>query len=184
MDALTALHSRVSVSRVTGPVPDSQALHNIYRAALRAADHALLHPWRFLHIEGSSLHRLGDLFVAASLNDDPELTLEKQQSIHTKALRAPLIVVAVTSPKPHPKVPGIEQEYSTAAAVQNMLNAAHAQGIGAIWRTGPMATHPTVLQGLGLKSDEKITGFLYLGQIGIVPRPAPQLPVDDYFSRW
>lgn len=184
MDALTALHSRVSVSRLSEPVPDQQALRNIYRAALRAADHALLHPWRFLIIEGPSLQRLGNLFVAASLSDDPELPLDKQQSIRNKALRAPLIVIAVTSPKPHPKVPVIEQEYSTAASIQNMLNAAHAQGIGAIWRTGPMAAHPMVLEGLGLSAEEKITGFLYLGQISAPPRPAQELPIDDYFSRW
>lgn len=184
MDALTALHSRVSVSRLSEPVPDQQALQNIFRAALRAADHALLHPWRFLLIEGDARQRLGDLFVAASLSDNPALPLEKQQSIHRKALRAPLIVVAVTSPKPHPKIPEIEQEYSTAAAIQNMLNAAHAQGIGAIWRTGPMAVHPKVLEGLALSAQEKITGFVYMGQISATSRPAQELPIDDYFSRW
>jgi nitroreductase len=184
MDALTALHSRVSVSRLSEPVPDQQALRNIYRAALRAADHALLRPWRFLLIEGASLQRLGDLFVAASLSDNPDLTQEKQHSICSKALRAPLIVVAVTSPKPHPNVPEIEQEYSTAAAIQNMLNAAHAQAIGAIWRTGPMAVHLKVREGLGLSAKEKITGFLYLGQISVTPRPPQELPIDDYFSRW
>ena len=184
MDALTALHSRVSVPRLSEPAPNQHALHNIYRAALRAADHALLHPWRFLIIEGASLQRLGDLFLAASLNDEPELPLEKQHSIRSKALRAPLIIIAITSPKPHPKVPEIEQEYSTAASVQNMLNAAHAQGVGAIWRTGPMAVHPMVMKGLGLSAGEKITGFLYLGQISNPPRPAQELPVDDYFSRW
>ena len=184
MDAITALLSRVSVSRLTEPAPDEESLRNIYRSAMRAADHALLRPWRFLIIRDQSRQRLADLFVAASLKEEPDLPTDKLESIRSKPLRAPVILVAICSPKPHPTVPQHEQELATGAAMQNMLNAAHAQGIGAIWRTGPMAENDEVMQGLGLTGAEKIIGFLYLGQILGETRVLRELPIDDYFVPW
>jgi nitroreductase len=184
MDALTALHTRVSVSKLCDPSPDAEQRQNIFRAALRAADHARLTPWRFLIIEGEGRERLGDLFALASRADAPQLSEEKLQSIRRKALRSPMVIVAICSPQAHPKVPMEEQEYSTAAAVQNMLNAAHAQHIGAIWRTGPMAVHPQVTAGLGLHPHEKIIGFLYIGHIAEEPKAARELSTDDYFAGW
>lgn len=184
MDALTALHSRISAARVTGTAPDETTLQNIFRAALRAPDHGQLRPWRFLRIEGESLQRLGSLFVAAALYDDPALTAEEQESVRSKALRAPLIIATVSRAAEHPKIPVIEQELSAGSATHAMLVAAHAQGVGAIWRTGPMATHPIVSRGLGLGENEKIIAFLYLGLTDGSSRPLRELSVDDYVQRW
>lgn len=184
MDALTALHSRTSAARVTGPAPDETTLQNIFRAALRAPDHGQLRPWRFLRIEGESLQRLGNLFVAAALYDSPALTVEEQESVRSKALRSPLVIATVSRAAEHPKIPVLEQELSAGSATHAMLLAAHAQGIGAIWRTGPMATHPIVSRGLGLAENEKVIAFLYLGIPDGAGRPLRELPIDDYVQRW
>ncbi|OGT74819.1 MAG: nitroreductase [Gammaproteobacteria bacterium RIFCSPLOWO2_02_FULL_57_10] len=184
MDALTALHSRTSAARVTGPVPDETTLQNIFRAALRAPDHGQLRPWRFLRIEGEALQRLGNLFVAAAVHDNPALTTEEQESVRSKALRAPLVIATVSRAAEHPKIPVLEQELSAGSATHAMLLAAHAQGIGAIWRTGPMATHPIVSRGLGLGENEKIIAFLYMGYPEGTSRPLRELSVEDYVQRW
>lgn len=184
MDALTALHTRVSVSRVTGPEPDQDTLDSIFKAALRAADHALLRPWRFLIIRGSSRNKLADLFAQATLADDPGCAEEALDSVRSKPLRAPLIIVGIVSPKNHPKVPLLEQQMSAAAALQNMLVAAHALGVGAIWRTGPMADHPVVKQGLGLDGHEEIAGFMYLGKADGPLRPLREESPTLYFQDW
>ncbi len=184
MDAVQMLTRRVSASRLSGPAPDEQSLQNIYRAAMRAADHAMLRPWRFLVIEGEARERLGDLFAKASMIENPEMPEKKLESIRDKALRAPVIIVTISSPVPHPGVPVFEQEWSAAAAVQNMLNAAYAQGLGAIWRTGSLSQDRTVMQGLGLSGAERIIGFLYLGQLDTEPRAPRDLPTDEYFRRW
>ena len=184
MDALDVLHKRVSASRLTGPEPEPEQLQAIYKAALRAADHALLRPWRFLVIRGQARERLGELFADAALARKPELEPAKLEKTRSKALRAPVIVVAISSPKAHPKVPRLEQDLSTGAAVQNMLNAVYAQGLGAIWRTGDATEAPAVREGLGVKDKERIIGFLYLGHVDGPTRPAPDLAVEDYFHEW
>ena len=64
------------------------------------------------------------------------------------------------------------------------LLAAFAQNVGAMWRTGPMATHPVVHHGLGLESHERIISFLYLGTIDCASRRLSDPPVAEYFQDW
>lgn len=184
MKALEALLSRSSSPKLSDPLPDHDILQNIYRSALRAADHGVLRPWRFLIIKGAARDRLGELFVAAALRQDPLLTPEKQSSLKQKPLRAPLILVTISNPVAHPKVPAFEQDLSAAAASQNMLLAAYAQGVGAMWRTGAMAYDKTVMQGLGLAEHEKIIGFLYFGTVIGATKNLNDPPVSKYFQEW
>lgn len=184
MNALEALHTRTSCPRLVEPAPSAKELDNIYQAAIRAADHGLLRPWRFLNIQGNSLDRLGDLFVTASLELDSGLSDEKIARIRAKPRRAPLIIVTIAVMQAHPKIPTIEMELSAAAATQNMLLAAHSQNIGSMWRTGSMAYNKTVKSGLGLNANESIIGFLYLGARAVPPRSVPEIPLDDLISSW
>ena len=58
MDTLAALHNRISSPRLSGEVSDEH-LQNIFKAALRAPDHAQLKPWRFLIIKEEARNKLG-----------------------------------------------------------------------------------------------------------------------------
>lgn len=184
MDALTALLQRRSEAALGEPAPAGAVLANIQRAALAAADHATLRPWRFLVIRGASRERLGELFVRAREAVEGELSERERERTRSRPLRAPLLIAVICSPRTDAKVPEIEQLLSAGAAAQNLLNAAYAQGVGAIWRTGGFAYDPLVKAGLGLRPDEHIVGFLYLGAV-IEPRPPrPALDPADFFREW
>lgn len=184
MDALTALLTRSSIPKLCDPLPDQGVLDNIYRAAFRAADHAVLRPWRLLAIEGASRHKLGELFAQATQQSNPDSSAEKLDRMRAKPLRAPLIITVVSCYQPHPKVPEIEQDLCAGAAAQNMITAAFAQGVGAIWRTGNMAYHPSVKAGLGLATNEKIIGFLYLGRIDGATKQLAEPNVAAKVEKW
>lgn len=184
MDTLEALHKRTSCPRLIEPGPSAEQLENICKAALRAPDHALLTPWRFLLVRDESRNKLGELFVDAAKQNTPVPSEAKLASIALKPLRAPLVIVCIAAIKDHPKVPPIEQELSAAAATQNMLLAAFAQNLGAMWRTGSMAYNPIVKKGLGLKDNEKICGFLYLGTPAAPPRKVTELVSTEFFQDW
>ena len=184
MDALEALLNRTSVPKLTDPPPGDQCLENICKAALRAADHGVLRPWRFLMISGDSRHKLGDLFVEAAAAKDPTLDSMALERIRQKPLRAPLIIITISSHQEHPKVPELEQDLSAAAATQNMLLAAYAQDVGAFWRTGSMAYDPKVKAGLGLAANEKLIGFLYLGKQNCATRRVADPNTAEYFQNW
>src|SRR5690625_6779573 len=82
MDAISALHERVSIAKVTAPAPNAEQREAIFRAATRAADHKRLRPWRFLVIEGEGLRRLGDLFETAALEEAPDRKSTRLNSSH------------------------------------------------------------------------------------------------------
>ena len=184
MKALDALHTRTSAPRLSEPAPSLEQLNNIYKAAFRAADHGLLRPWRYLVISGESREKLGRLFLQAALIEDPSISQVKQQKLLNKPLRAPLLLISIVSYSEHPKVPRIEQELSAGAATQNMLTAAYAQGVGAMWRTGAMAYNDTVRQGLGLEEQETVIGFLYLGTAAGPGKRLMEPKIHDFFQEW
>lgn len=73
---------------------------------------------------------------------------------------------------------------SAAVGMGYILLALQASGFGAIWRTGPMAHHPAVTEGLGLASHELITGFLYTGTVASEKPGVPRPEVASFVSRW
>ena len=182
--AINVLVNRVSCALLREPAPVGEQRELIQRAALRAADHRRLRPWRFLMIEGEGLVQLGELFANARRHDDPALSPDLEARTRGLPSRAPLVIVAIASLVEDAKVPEWEQLLSAGATVQNMLNACHALGFGAIWRTGDLARHQMVCHGLGLTADEAVVGFVYVGTPQVLPREAPVLAVADFFRRW
>ena len=179
MDALDALLNRVSVPRLVEPAPNAAQRELLFRAALRAPDHGQLRPWRFLTIEGAARERMGELFAEALQVADAQAPAEALSKARGMPLRAPLLLVVIASPKDHPKVPTSEQVLSAGCAAHALLQAAHAQGLGAIWRTGELAYHPTVAKGLGLAEGEQVIAFIYLGTPeGALRQPALLAPAD------
>ena len=184
MKALTALSNRVSVTRLTEPAPTPAQREQLFRAALRAPDHGQLRPWRFLSIEGQARNALGELYADAVSAKSAQVTEEVLNKARSMPLRAPLIVVVVACVQAHPKVPAQEQVLAAGCAAHGILLAAHAQGIGAVWRTGDLSYDAVVNAGLGLGENEQVVGYLYLGTPGRETREAPELAIEDYVSNW
>ncbi|UBM24022.1 NAD(P)H nitroreductase [Pseudomonas sp. p1(2021b)] len=183
MEALDALLNRVSVPRLTDPAPNAAQREALFQAALRAPDHGQLRPWRFLTIEGQGREKLGELFAEAlrQKGDASQAALDKARAM---PMRAPLLIVVVARLQDHFKIPKSEQRLAAGCAAHGILIAAHAQGIGAVWRTGDMAFDAHVHQGLGLAENEELIGYLYVGTPATEPRTAPVLETADFVSAW
>lgn len=184
MDAIQALHSRTSVNLLTEPAPSPAQLDAILRAGVRACDHASLRPWQFLLIEGDARAKFGDLMVEVKeAADGTKLTSEAAEKLRRKPMRAPTILVVAASITEHEKVPEIEQVLSAGASAQMMMTAAHALGVGAIWRSGSLMFDARMRAGLGLKESDQIVGFLYLGTPKAA-KPLPNLDPHEFLTRW
>ena len=137
MDALTLLLNRRSLPKLMEPAPQGEVLDNIFRAGLRAPDHAGLTPWRFIVSQGEGLNKLADILVeAAKADGEDEATLEKASKA---PFRAPMVITVVAKVTENDKVPVIEQHLSAGCATQAMQMAAVAQGFSGFWRTGKWA---------------------------------------------
>lgn len=181
MNAVEALLQRNSIAALTGPEITSEQLETMIRAGLRAADHGWLKPSRFIAVQGDQRKELGQVFLNCT-EGWQEMAEDQQIKIMNLPMRAPLIIIAVNASKDHPKIPKIEQLHSTAASTQNIINAAWALGLGAIWRTGDPAHNPLVAEAIGLADNEQIVGFVYVGHKNQSPKPLPELDISQYLT--
>lgn len=170
---------------VTSPGPSAADLDAIFRAAMAAPDHNALRPWRFLTIEGAGLERLGALFAEAHRQRDPGASAEELQNSAAKALRAPMVIAVYAHLRDEPKVPHDEQIIACGCAMQLMLLAAEALNYGAVILSGPNMHSDAVHDGLGLASNEKLLGLIYIGRLrqepaALRPRPDP----SAFVRRW
>lgn len=159
MEAYDAIMTRRSVPRVTEQEPDRISIERLLDAGVRAPTHHLTQPWRFIVLRGGAREALGEAWAAGAAAEgrDPE-------SVRAKPLRAPVIIVVIEHPKTErPKVVEAEEHHAVGAAIQNILLAAHAAGMGAQIRTGDAATLTQVREHLGVEDGEHIAGFIYLG---------------------
>ena len=134
MDAINNITTRNSARELIEPHPSAQEMKTVFEAALRAPDHAWLRPSKFIQITGDGRDKLSQIFIKTAYELNKELT-ETQIVKYTEApFRAPMIIILISNPKEHPKVPPIEQIISTGCAGQNILLALSALGYGAMWR--------------------------------------------------
>ena len=176
MDVFEAIHNRHSVKKVKEDAVPRELIEKLLDAAVQAPNHYKVRPWRFVVLRGHARHRLGDVMSASLQERHPEFPQEAFHKAHATPFQAP-VVIAVGVDKPsEPKVLDIENICAAAAAVENMLLAAHALGLGAKWRTGEWARDAKVKEFLGFEPDQHLIGFIYVGypefDVQYPPRPS------------
>ncbi|WP_417518975.1 nitroreductase [Minwuia sp.] len=167
MTAYDLVASRVSIGpklQTDEAVSDAE-LEKLYQAAMTAPDHGNLNPYRFLTIRGAAREKLGDIFAEAARQRDPDIDPAKVEKDRLKPLRSPVVIAIIAKITPdHPKAPRIEQVLTAGMAGYNMILAAQAQGLGAIWLSGAPAYDANVLSALGVGENEEMLGFVYVGR--------------------
>jgi nitroreductase len=185
MDALEAIFTRQSVSKVRpDPVP-RELIERLLAAGAQAPNHHKVRPWRFVVLTGAARERLGAVMAEALarrnpavLSDSVKVALER-----AKPLRAPVLIAIGVDKATAPKVVEYENVCAAAAAAENILLAAHALGLGGMWRSGDPIFDPAVRQALGFEADQQMVGFLYIGY-PLAEMPPPQRPGAEDRTVW
>jgi nitroreductase len=180
--AYEAVRSRRSWSKVTDAAPSEDELLALVSAAGRVADHSSLKPWRLIELRGKDREVLARAIAKAEGEKHPS----------SKPMRAPLLIAVVASYRKSSKVPRWEQE-AVASGIAHMLSLLlDDAGWGVFWRTGHYTRSRAVAKAHGLKKDEELLGWLYVGGkptrgssghrrpldashfVSRMPRPAPK----------
>lgn len=166
-----------SAKSMIGPGPSDDQITALLSCATRVPDHGKLAPWRFILFRDEARARFGDVLASAVLKSDPAATSERLAQERGRFLRAPLVIAVISRARQGIPIPEWEQILSAGASCQTLLIAAHAMGFVANWITEWYAYDRTVLSALGLSDDERVAGFIYVGQPRdpLVDRPRPDL---------
>lgn len=187
MDALEALRTRRSIGLVLDKEVPEELINQVLEAGTWAPNHFKTQPWRFFVLTGDGRKPLGETLakIAAQKMDNPETEGNQQKLAKTKekSLRAPVVIVAAVEPSDSPRVIVKEEYAAVNAAVQNMLLAAHALGLGAIWRTGEPCYHPEMRKLFKLSDKGEVLGFIYMGYPNMNP-PARKIKPVSEVTRW
>ena len=167
MEIFEAIHSRVSVGKVKPDSVPRALIEKLLSAAVQAPNHYKVRPWRFVVLTGESRKRLGEIMARSFIERFPDLPTDTREKAVAKESNKPLrspVVISVGVDKPsEDKVLEIENICAAAAAIENLLLTAHAEGLGAKWRTGGPESDPQVKQFLGFETDQHLIGFIYIG---------------------
>ena len=184
MDVIHAIETRQSIGRVKqDPVP-RDLIERILESAVHAPNHRITEPWRFHVFTGKGRGELARVraeiarLQAEAEGEDEELAAGRISRERKKAFRAP-VVVAVICESGRDEVETLENYAACAAAVQNMLLTAHALGLGAMWRTGPVAYHDRMRGFFGLEEGDTVVAHLYIGWPDMGERPRRRAPARE-----
>lgn len=186
MDALSLLKERSSTLPrfMSEPGPSDADLAEMFEAATRVPDHGMVRPWRFVVLRGDDRAKMGEVFADALKARKPDADEEALQSERNRAMRSPVVITVLARTKQNPKVPTVEQIVSAGQAALTLQLAAQAKGFGSVMLTGDNAYDPNVKAFFGLKEDDAIVAFLYLGtpadKVPGKKRPEPEQYVEPF----
>ena len=185
-DAIDLLKARRSVKprEMSGPGPSPAELETILTIGARVPDHGKLAPWRFIVFEGDARARAGEIIAKVFARKNPQAAAADIEAEKRRLGDAPLVIAVVSFTRPHPKVPPWEQELSAGASAMSIVNAANALGYGTNWLTGWFAYDRDVLDGLGLKPDERFAGFIHIGTPTKPNKDRPRPALADIVTRF
>ncbi|MBI5582564.1 MAG: nitroreductase family protein [Deltaproteobacteria bacterium] len=184
MELFTAIKERRSCrSFLSDPVPED-VLEKIIEAGTWAPSPMNAQPWEFIVVTGTEgkakIYAEGERCRQWALATSGWKWLDKYRVEFLKT--APALVVVVGDPKKT----GVDQfledgsagyQYACAAAVQNMMLAAQALGIGSLWYT--LFDRNNLKRIMGLAPEKKPLSIICLGQPAGEVSPVGRKPVQD-----
>jgi nitroreductase len=179
--ALRVIAGRRSIYSFAPTPLDEADLRTALDMAVRAPNHRLTRPWRFAVFLGEARFQLAEALAAAA-----GASGSAPEQARLIAAAAPALICVGSSPQlDRPKVVEREEALSVAAAIQNLLLALHALGIGSRWTTGKHSDTAEVKELLGWRGPhDHVIGIVLAGY----PTPDNRLisrPIDHAaFTTW
>ncbi|MEJ5330241.1 MAG: nitroreductase family protein [Desulfobaccales bacterium] len=187
MDLYEAIMNRRSHRFYKPDMPPREVLERVIQAALWAPSGTNAQPWEIDVLAG----RFRDEFVERVTHCIAHMRQlmqaaqipEKGQELVIKFFQnlggAPVVIVVTVYKSPDPGMMEANIQ-SGAALMQNLLLAAHAEGLGTCWMTGPNYVAQELLDYLG-KPDQHL---LAITPIGYSAKEPPVPPRKDRPIRW
>jgi nitroreductase len=174
MDLLEAIYTRRTVHKYLPDAIPQETLDRILMAGHYAPNHKLTWPWRFTQVGTQTRQKLVPVAVACKAAKR-ELSDDMKAAITAKIV-TPGALIVVSQLRSDNEFQSKEDYAAVSCAIQNMMLAAHGEGLGAKWSSGGVTTHADTYAVLGIEPDlEEIAGFVWVG----VPAKVPTIKRPD-----
>ncbi len=158
---------------------DDHIIKEILTNATWAPNHGKQEPWHFTVFTGEGLKKFAtfqsELYKELSGDNFKEITYGKLQQNPLKASHVIAIGMKRTTTK---NIPEIEDIEAVACAVQNIYLSVTAYGFGGYWTTGGITYKEKAKAFFGLREEDKLLGFFYIGHIAVPSTGATRLPLE------
>ncbi len=176
------IHARRTVKAFSGAALPRPALEGLLELARWAPTHRLSEPWRFYALDQPAIRALGDFLAATpeiAAVPDPAKGAAKLAKLRERLPGASWLILVSWVRSADPAI-DLEDHAAAAAAVQNLLLAATAAGLGSYWSTTAALVHPLTLRWCGADpAREGALGVVWLGTASETPAPPPRRPLEE-----
>ena len=185
LDTLAAIRTRRAIKQyLDTPIP-KEWIEELLDAAHWAPNHKLTHPWRFHVFSGEGRERLVGARQAAvkwSFEQNGEPVPDEQlEFARQKCYSSPIIIIVSMVGDDDP-ITDRENYAACWTAIQNLLLAATARGLGSYPSTGVWIDNNFVGPILGLTEKERPVSCIFIGY-GDQETMGKRLPVDRH-TKW
>jgi nitroreductase len=193
MEILEAIRSRRAVRQYRPDPVKKEDIHTILDAANWAPSGMNRQPWEFIVVTKGKIREMGKSYHSTLTEYLENWDISPMRDSITKEAfirfaeiygGAPLVIVVLVKADPLPNFRKADLE-SASAAMENLLLAATALGLGTCWMTGPLRDEKTLRTTLAIPPDREIVAITPLGYPEEIPRDQPRLdPALDQKVRW
>lgn len=188
--------------------PDRAAIEALLAAAITAPSASNKQPWRFLVVRDPQVRqdmaaavRAAVARVAAAVEPAYEDSFRAYGDYFTRFEDAPVVIAALAraspllsnmtasgslQPEDRRAIAAMEERsawVSVGLAIENLLLAAHAAGLGASGMTGPLIAEGALKEILGVRASWCIAALIPVGYPDEAPAPTRRKPLDKV-ARW
>lgn len=176
----------VKPTAMNGRKIEDETVRELLRLADWAPTHGLTEPWYFVVYSGDKVQQFCTDHAELYKQFTPatNFILGNYEKLKTQGDLASHVIAVVMKRGANPKIPEVEEVAATACAVENLWLAATAQNIAVYWGSGGMTYTPAMQDYLGLRDEDKVLGFLYLGYTEEAPRTGRRLKPLEEKVKW
>jgi nitroreductase len=186
MDAISAIASRTSVRRFRPDAVPRQIVLQLLECAVRAPNHKLTEPWRFVVLTGRARNRFADIRAGHRLKrySDPASpeAVAAAEKVRREARETPAFIIVLTAVSPD-EITREEDYAATMMATANLMTAAQALGLGTYLRTGGVMRDAALLELAQVPEGFRVVAVLSLGYPAEA-EPARRRKPPSELTRW
>lgn len=180
MNLLDSIQNRRSIKKFSSRPVTRAEIESLLDLAVLAPNHGMTQPWGFIVMGEEARRAYGEVLGArrTARIEDPEMAATMMERSVRGMVETPAIIAVTMHLDDDPET--LEEDYAaTFMAIQNILLAAVAEGLGTQIKTGAVMADTRLREALGVEEGRRIVALVFLGEPKEVPAAKARKPAAE-----